>query len=73
MCLTILGCNCSGVERTLRNSRLHELTDAAWAVVEPQLVSCTKRRGFPLPDHRTVVDGIVWVLAAGVPWRDEPE
>ena len=51
----------------------HELTDAAWAVVEPLLPPMPKRRGRPWRDHRTVVNGILWVLAAGVPWRDAPE
>jgi transposase len=53
--------------------RRHELTDRAWAAVEPLLPPTPKRRGRPWRDHRTVVNGILWVLAAGVPWRDAPE
>lgn len=55
------------------SGRRHELTDAAWAVIEPLLPPAPKRRGRPWRDHRTVINGILWVLAAGVPWRDAPE
>ena len=53
--------------------RRHELTDAAWAVIEPVLPPTPKCRGRPWRDHRTVINGILWVLATGVPWRDAPE
>ena len=55
------------------SGKRHELTDAAWAVVEPLLPPRPRRRGRPWRDHRAVVNGILWVLAAGVPWRDAPE
>lgn len=51
----------------------HELTDAAWAVIESVLPAAPRCRGRPWRDHRSVVNGILWVLAAGVPWRDAPE
>ena len=53
--------------------RRHEVTDAAWAVIEPLLPPTPKRRGRPWRDHRTTINGILWVLATGVPWRDAPE
>ena len=53
--------------------RRHELTDAAWAVLEPLLPLERRRRGRPWADHRRVINGILWVLATGVPWRDAPE
>lgn len=49
----------------------HELTDAAWAVLEPLLPQTS--RGHPWKDHRTVINGILWVLATGTAWRDAPE
>jgi transposase len=51
----------------------HELTDAAWAVIAPLLPETPQRRGRPWADHRRVINGILWVLATGVPWRDAPE
>ena len=53
------------------SGKRHELTDAAWAVLEPLLPATS--RGRPWHDHRTVINGILWVMATGVPWRDAPE
>ena len=52
--------------------RRHELTDAAWARIAP-LLPPDPRRGEKWRDHRTVIDGILWKLSTGVPWRDVPE
>jgi transposase len=52
--------------------RRHELTDQAWAELEP-LLPGNGRPGGQWADHRTVVNGILWKLATGVPWRDLPE
>ena len=49
--------------------RRHELTDQAWAELEP-LLPGNGRPGGQWADHRTVVNGILWKLATGVPWRD---
>ncbi len=52
--------------------RRHELTDQAWAEIAP-LLPATGRPGGQWADHRRVVNGILWKLATGVPWRDLPE
>ena len=49
-----------------------EISDAAWAVLEP-LLPRPKRTGRPLADHRRVVEAIVWRFRTGAPWRDVPE
>ena len=49
-----------------------ELTDAAWAVIEP-LLPRSGGRGKPWADHRRVINGILWKLRTGAPWRDLPE
>jgi len=51
--------------------RRHELTDQAWAEIAPLLPS-TGRPGGQWAEHRRVVNGILWKLATGVPWRDLP-
>jgi transposase len=51
--------------------RRHELTDAAWAVIAP-LLPPDPKRGEKWRDHRTVINGILWKLTTGVPWRDLP-
>ena len=52
--------------------RRHELTDQAWAEIAP-LLPAGGRPGGQWADHRRVVNGILWKLATGVPWRDVPE
>lgn len=49
-----------------------EVTDAAWAVLVP-LLPGNGRRGKQWRDHRQVVNGILWRLRTGAPWRDLPE
>jgi transposase len=52
--------------------RRGELTDEAWAWVEPLLPE-GGRRGGRWREHRTVTNGILWKLRTGAPWRDLPE
>jgi transposase len=52
-------------------AKRHELTDAAWVVLDPLLPQTSK--GHPWKDHRQVINGILWVLATGTGWRDAPE
>jgi transposase len=48
-----------------------ELTDRAWAELEP-LLPRNGGRGKPWADHRRVINGILWKLRTGAPWRDLP-
>ena len=51
----------------------HALTDEQWARLRPLLPPPPQGRGRPRIDDRLVVEGIIWRLATGVPWRDLPE
>ena len=54
----------------------HELTDEQWLLVEPHIPrskATRKKGGRPRRDPRRMLDGIMWVLATGAPWRDLPE
>src|SRR5688572_24449503 len=53
--------------------RRHELTDAEWERLAPLLPPQRPATGRPAKDHRTVLNGILWVLRTGAPWRDLPE
>ena len=50
----------------------HELTDQQWELIAP-LVPANGKRGGQWAEHRTVVNGILWRLNTGAPWRDLPE
>ncbi|MFF9131462.1 IS5 family transposase [Streptomyces sp. NPDC014776] len=49
-----------------------ELTDAAWERIAP-LLPGVEGRGRPWRDHRQVINGVLWRLRTGAPWRDLPE
>lgn len=49
-----------------------ELTDAAWEQIAP-LLPGNGRRGGQWQEHRRVINGILWKLRTGAPWRDLPE
>ena len=51
----------------------HALTDAQWARLRPLLPPLPQGRGRPRIDDRVIVEGIIWRLATGAPWRDLPE
>src|SRR6059058_241773 len=49
----------------------HELSDTEWARLGPLLPP--RKAGKPRRDDRRIIDGILWKLATGAPWRDLPE
>ena len=48
-----------------------ELTDKQWEQLSPELPP-PKNTGRPPHDHRRIINGILWVLRTGAPWRDLP-
>lgn len=53
-------------------TRAGVISDELWAVIEPVLPSDVGRRGKRWADHRRIMEGIVWRLRVGAPWRDLP-
>ena len=49
----------------------HELTDEQWLLIADLFPA--QERGGRWADHRTMINGIMWRLRAGAPWRDLPE
>lgn len=50
--------------------RRHEVTDAQWKFIQPLLPQRAAVTGRPPNDPRLMLNGILWVLRTGVPWRD---
>ncbi len=53
--------------------KMSELPDAQWQRLHPLLPPQKARTGRPAKDHRVVINGILWVLRTGSPWRCLPE
>lgn len=51
------------------------LKDEEWNLIADLFADYEERTGpvRPLPDPREVLDGILWILRTGAPWRDLPE
>jgi transposase len=55
--------------------RRSELSDPQWTRIAPLLPHRTHhgQAGHPFKDSRPIVQGILWILHSGAPWRDLPE
>lgn len=49
----------------------YELTDEQWHLLKNLFPS--QGRGGRWLEHRTVLNGMLWILRSGAPWRDLPE
>ncbi|MBI5577859.1 MAG: transposase, partial [Deltaproteobacteria bacterium] len=52
-----------------------ELTDEQWNRIEPIILSARARkdpRGRKERDPREVLNGVLWILRTGAPWKDLP-
>jgi transposase len=59
-----------------KQSSTMDLTDEQWEVLEPLIpdpLQREDRRGRPWRDPRDVLNGILWILRTGAPWKDLPE
>jgi len=54
-----------------RPGRRYELTDDGWERIASLLPA--QGRGGKWAEHRTVLNGMFWVLNSGAQWRDMPE
>jgi len=57
----------------LARMQTSDLTDAQWERLRPLLPPQKPHTGRPAQDHRTVINGILWILRTGSPWRSLPE
>src|SRR6266513_438438 len=51
----------------------HDLKDKQFARLQPLLPPQKPHTGHPNNDHRTMINGMLWIDRTGAPWRDLPE
>ena len=57
---------------TTATSRHQVLSDQQWERIELLLPSNAGRKGHPFTNNRTIVEGIIYRVRTGIPWRDLP-
>ena len=50
----------------------HELSDQQWDAIK-ELLPAPKERGRKPADPRLMLNGMLWIVRTGAPWRDLPE
>jgi transposase len=50
-----------------------DLTNTQWERLQPLLPPQKPKTGRPAVDHRRILNGILWILHTGAPWRELPE
>ena len=51
----------------------HELTDEQWESIEALLPKRIAKTGRKRKDPRQMLNGIIWILRTGAPWKDLPQ
>jgi transposase len=54
-------------------AKRHELTDEQWTLVGHLVVIEPAATGRPRRSAREMLNGVLWILRTGAPWRDLPE
>jgi hypothetical protein len=48
------------------------LSDSLWQQIAPLLPPQKPPRGRPALDHRRLLEGLLWIMHTGAPWREMP-
>ena len=55
-----------------KSQHRHDISDKAWAILEPMLPGQRGQWGGVAEDNRRFINGVFWILRTGAPWRDLP-
>lgn len=61
------------IEGSAKMARRYEIDDAQWEQIKPFLGNTPKKTGRPQADNRKLLNGVLWIMHTGAPWRDLPE
>jgi transposase len=59
--------------KRLGQYRRQEVTDEEWEFLQPLIPARIAQTGRKPRDPRVMLNGILWILRTGAPWRDLPE
>ena len=51
----------------------HEVSEEEWAILDPLIPFSAAKTGRPPCDRRLMLNGVMWILSTGAPWRDLPD
>ena len=51
----------------------HDISDDIWLKIEPYLPGRKGSVGAPAKNNRRFINGVLWILRTGAPWRDLPD
>ena len=51
----------------------HEVSEEEWGILDPLVPVSKAKTGRPPCDRRMMLNGVMWILSTGAPWRDVPE
>jgi transposase len=66
-------CKIQARAQRVEQYRRHELLDPEWKLIQPLVPPRTAKTGRTPKDPRLMLNGILWILRTGAPWRDLPE
>ena len=52
--------------------RRHDISDRVWNKIEPHLPGRKGGWGRSGEDNRSFINGVLWIMRTGAPWRDLP-
>ncbi len=52
--------------------RRHDISDVMWEKLSPYLTGQRGQHGGIAHDNRRFINGVLWILRTGAPWRDLP-
>ena len=55
-----------------KSQHRHDISDKLWAMIEPKLSGGAGKVGRKAFNNRKFVNGALWILRTGSPWRDLP-
>lgn len=59
--------------KRLGQYKRHEVTDEQWEFLRKLIPAKAAKIGRPPVDPRLMLNGVMWILRTGAPWRDLPE